>query len=226
MKITVQLTPALTAALLCSAVWFSFWMLAFRPAVLRPPIPSVHPEATRLVTDDETLRKLKAPTLFALPSGEGFSGQFLENRVDLRLTLEKSSSPVRFLAPENIAAPGVNRALLTSETALPPGALPAPESAAPRTEPRLAEGTRLFLSPELKLRAAETLQMNIAGKGLPETVRINLTVRPDGTVEHALFDSPATNAFLLSAVRQLRFKPAAEKTEGWIDIRFAQEGKE
>ena len=200
-------------------------MFAFQPAPLRPPIPSVHPEATRLVTDDETMRKLKAPTLFALPSGEGFSGQFLENRVDLHLTLEKPSSPVRFLAQENIAAPGVNQALLTSESAFPLGALPAPESA-PRTEIRPAEGTRLFLSPELKLRAEETLQLNIPGKGLPETIRINLTVRPDGTVEHALFDTPATNAGLLSAVRQLRFKPAAEKTEGWIDIRFAQEGKE
>lgn len=225
MKITIQFTPALTAALLCAAVWFAFWMLAFRPVPLRPPIPSVHPEATRLVTDDETMRKLKAPTLFALPSGEGFSGQFLETRVDLRLTLEKPASPVRFLAQENIAAPGVNQALLTSETDIPPGALPAPGSA-PRTEIRPAEGTLLFLSPELKLRAAETLQLNIPGKGLPETVRVNLTVRPDGTVEHALFDTPATNAVLLSAVRQLRFKPAAEKTEGWIDIRFAQEGKE
>ncbi len=225
MKITVQFTPALTAALLCSAVWFAFWMLAFRPAPLRPPIPSVHPEATRLVTDDETMRKLKAPTLFALPSGEGFSGQFLENRVDLRLTLEKSASPVHFLAQENVAAPGVSQTLLTAETTLPTGALPAPESA-PRTETRPAEDTRLFLSPELRLRSAETLQLNIAGKGLPETVRVNLTVRPDGTVEHALFDAPATNAVLLSAVRQLRFKPAADKTEGWIDIRFAQEGKE
>lgn len=220
----VQFTPAFTAALLCAAGWFAFWMLAFRPGPLCPVSTTQHPELTRLVTDDETLRKLKAPTLFALPSGEGFSGSFLENRVDLHLSLEKPASPVRYLPHETAAAPGVDRALLTEETVLPQSALPVPGTTS-HAAVQPVTGTRLFLSPELKWRASDTLQLNIASAGLPETVRVNLTVRPDGTVEHALFETPVTNAALLSAVRQLHFKPAAAQTDGWIDIRFAPEGK-
>jgi hypothetical protein len=223
-KIRIQFTPELTAALLCAAGWFAFWLTAFRPAPLGQVVESAHPELTRLIADDATLRKLKAPTLFALPSGEGFSGSFLENRVDLHLSLEKPSSPVRYLPHENTAASGVDRALLTEKTALPQSALPVP-GATPQEAVRPAAGTRLFLSPELKSRAGEALQLNIAAAGLPETVRVNLTIRPDGTVEHALFETPVTNAALLSAVRQLHFKPATEQTESWIDIRFVQEEK-
>lgn len=225
MKIRVQFTPALTAALLGAGGWFVLWLFAFQPAPLHPAIPSPHPEVTRLVTDDETLRKLKTPTLFALPSDEGFSGRFLENQVNLRLTLEKTNSPARYLSPGKTAAPGVDRSLLMAETALPrTAALPAPGTS-PRPAIRPAAGTQLFLSPELKLRTEDTQQLNIASSGLPETIRVNLAIRSDGTVEYAFFETPVTNTALLSAVRQLQFKPAKEKTEGWMDIRFAQEEK-
>jgi len=224
-KIRVQFTPVLTAALLCAAGWFTLWLFAFRPAPLLPVMPTIHPKVTRLVVEDEALRKLKTPTLFALPSDLGFSGRFVEDQVNLSLTLEKPAAPARYLPKENSAAPAVNRALLTAETVIPQGALPAPGTA-PRSAIRPAVGTQLFLSPELKLRASEPPQLNIAAYGLPETVRVNLAVRADGTVEQAFFDTPVTNAALLGAVRQLQFKPSKEKTEGWIDLRFAQEGKE
>lgn len=224
MKIRIQFTPALTAALSCAAGWFAFWMFAFRPGLPPPVITAERPEAIRLVADDETLRKLKAPTLFALPSGEGFSGQFLENRVDLHLSLEKPASPVRYLPHENAAAPGVDRTLLAAKTVIPQSALPVP-GAAPQPAVRSAAGTQLFLPPGLELRAGSELPPGTFAAGLPETVRVNLTVRPDGTVEHAFFETPVTNAALLSAVRQLHFKPATEQTENWIDIRFAQEEK-
>lgn len=225
MKIRIQFTPRLTVALLCAAGWFALWLFAFRPAPFRQAVPPMNPEVIRLVTDDETLRKLKEPTLFALPSDTGFSGRFIEDRVNLRLTLEKPAAPVRYLSKENSAAPDVNRRLLTAETVLPEGTLPAPGTV-PRTAVRPAAGIQLFLSPELKPRAGDFPQFNIAASGLPETVRVNLAVRADGTVESAFFDAPVTNGALLSAARQLQFKPAKEKTEGWIDIRFAQEGKE
>ena len=225
MKIRVQFTPVLTAAILCAVGWFALWLFAFRPAPLRPATPSVHPEVIRLVADDETLRKLKAPTLFALPADAGFSGRFVDNQVNLRLTLEKPATSVRYLPKENSAAPDVNRALLTAETVLPQGALRAPGTA-PRPAIRPVAGTQLFLSPELKLRASDLPQLHIAVAGLPETVRANLVVRADGTVESAFFDAPVTNAALLGAVRQLQFNPSKENTEGWIDIRFTQEGKE
>jgi len=224
-KIRVQFTPVLTAAILCAAGWFALWLFAFRPTSLRPAAPPVHPEVVRLVEDDETLRKLKAPTLFALPADAGFSGKFIENQVNLRLTLEKPADPVRYLPKDNSAAPDVDRTLLTAETALPQGVLRAPGTE-PRPAIRPAAGTQLFLSPELKLRASDLPQLNIAATGLPETVRVNLAVGADGTVESAFFDAPVTNTALLSAVRQLQFNPSKEKTDGWIDIRFVQEGKE
>ncbi len=225
MKIRVQFTPVLTVAILCAVGWFALWLFAFQPATLRPAIPSMRPEVTRLAADDETLRKLKKPTLFALPADAGFSGKFVENQVNLRLTLEKPATPVRYLPKESSAAADVNRALLTAETVLPQGTLPAPGTT-PCPAIRPAAGTQLFLSPELKPRAGDLPPFNIAASGLPETIRMNLAVRADGTVESAFFDAPVTNTALLSAVRQLRFIPSKEKTEGWIDIRFAQEGKE
>ena len=225
MKIRIQFTPALTVAILCAAGWFTLWLFAFRPAPLRPAMPSLHPEVIRLVANDEPLRKLKTPTLFALPAVAGFSGRFVENQVNLRLTLEKPATPVRYMPKENHAAPDVNRTLLTAETVLPLGTLSVPGTAS-RPAIRPAAGTQLFLSPELNPRASEPPRLNIAASGLPETIRVNLAVRADGTVESAFFDAPVTNTALLSAIRQLQFKPSKEKKEGWIDIRFAQEGKE
>lgn len=225
MKIRIQLTPALAGALLCTIAWFAFWLLAFRPALPEPVITASHPEFIRLIADDATLDKLKTPTLFALPSTEGFSGRFLENRIDLHPALEKTNSPIRYLSPEKIGSPGVDRSQLMEETALPQGVLPAP-GAAPRTAIQPATETQLFFSPELKPRAGDIPQLGAASSGMYGTLRVNLTVRTDGTVEYVFFETPVTNTALLSAIRQLRFKPASERTESWIDIRFAQEGKE
>ncbi len=224
MKIHVQFTPLLTAALLCAAGWFALWLFAFRPALPRTAIPAPHPEVTRLVTDDETLRKLKTPTLFALPSDAGFSGKFLEPEQP-DLSLEKTNSPARYLSAEKTASPGVDRSLLTTEAPFPKSELPAPGSLL-RPAVRPVAGTQLVLSPALTVRANESLRLDIAATNRPETVRVNLAVRADGTIEYAFFETPATNVALLRAVRQLQFNPAKEKTEGWIDIRFTQEDVE
>jgi hypothetical protein len=224
-KNRIQFTPELTAALLCAAGWYAFWMFAFRPAPLSALITASRPEVTRLAEDDNPLRKLKAPTLFALPSDEGFSGGFLPDRVDLRLTLEKPSNPVRYLSHESTAAPAINQTTPTVQTLPVQNSLPAPGAAATETV-RQGAGTQLFLSPELNLRSDSVPQLSSALPGRTGTIRINLVVRPDGTVEQALFETPVTNAALLSAVRQLRFKPSEARTQGWVDIRSAQEGKE
>lgn len=225
MKTRVQLTPELTIALLSATGWSVFCLLAFRPVPLHPVIRPAQPEVVRLIADEATLSRLKAPTLFALPSAEGFSGQFLENRVNIPLTLEQPSSPVRYLPIENSFVSGVPQTPLMEETAIPQSPLPVP-GALPRTAVPPATGTRLFLSPELQTRAGTIPPLYIARDALPETVRVHLAVRPDGMVDQAFFDTPVTNTALLSAVRVLPFKPAKETTEGWIDIRFPQEGAE
>jgi hypothetical protein len=224
-KIRIQFTPALTAALICAAGWHAFWLLAFQPAPLRPLIARPRPKATRLVMDNETLRTLRVPTLFALPSNEGFSGNFLGDRVDIHLSLEKPASPIRYLPQENAIVPSANLNLLTTETLIPKNELPVPGTLL-RQSPPPGATTQLFLSPELKPRAHDALRLNIVAAGLPETIRVNLTISPDGIVERALFENPAASTALLNAVRQLHFKPAAGPTEGWMDIHFTREGKE
>lgn len=224
MKTRVQFTPELVVASICAASWFVLWLFAFRPAPLQPVRPPPHPEVTRLVTDDATLRKLSTPTLFALPSDEGFSGRFIENKVTAERTPEKPASPVRYLPRKAPAVQNVDKARLTSETRLPQSTLPAPGTV-PRPAIRPVAGTQLFLSPQLKSRAGEFPSLQIASSGLPETLRVNVVVGRDGTVKHAFFETPVTHAALLKAIRELPFNPADHQTEGWIDIRFGPEGK-
>jgi len=223
-KNRIQLTPALTAALLFAVAWLALWLLAFRPTTpFAATAVSLRTEFTRLIADEKTLNKLKTPTLFALPSEEGFSGRFIEERIHQSLTLEKPASPARYLPMAPSAVPEISPALLTASTVLPQRALPAP-GVAPQIAAPPVTGTRLFFSPELKPRTGDLPPLTLRDTELPETVRVTLSVRADGTVEHSFFETPVTNAALLSTVRQLLFKPALKKTEGWVDIRFAQEG--
>lgn len=224
MKPRVQFTPALTAALICAAVWFIFWLLAFRPPPQHPAVSSVLPSVTRFTAESENARRLHLPELFALPAEQGFSGVFPETRIDLQPAIEKTSNPVNFLPRETATAPAIDIAALLAGTALPPGDLPAPGAAVTAAPVLPVERLQLFLSPELQLRAGEALHLD-AEPGTPGTVRVYLTVRADGAVERALFETPLTNTPLFSAVRKLRFKPAAWETGGWLDIRFVPEGK-
>jgi hypothetical protein len=223
-KTRIQFTPLFTGVLLGASGWFLFWLFAFRPVPVRTFAAAAHPGVTRTIVDDQPLHKLKDPTLFAFPADEGFSGRFIGNRVDLYLSLEKPASPTRYLPQTTTAAPGIDRVILSGENELPQNPLPIP-GATQRPALQPAAGIQLFPSPELKSRAGDALQLNLTPDGQPETLRVNLSIRADGSVEHALFETPVTNAALLSAVRQLRFKPAAEPDEGWIDIRFTQEEK-
>jgi len=222
-KPSIQLTPELTAALICAAAGSVLWISVFRPALPQTAGIAQRPEFIRLIADDETLNKLKTPTLFALPSEEGFSGKFLENRLDLRLIHEKTSSPARYLPNREIPAPGIDRTLLSTAPVVPQQPLPVP-GASPRPALPADDSVRLFFSPGLEARRGGAFFSGTGLSGVPETVRINLAVRPDGSVEYALFETPVTNAALLRAVRQMNFRPAGERTEGWMDVRFATEG--
>lgn len=223
MKTRIQFNPELILALGCAAGWFSLWLFALRPVAVRPQIASAGPEFIRLIADDETLNRLKAPTLFALPSIEGFSGEFLEKRIDLPLTLEKPSDPARYLPRTPPRAPAINPELLMEKTAVSQNPLPIPGDT-PQAATPPAAATQLFLSPELSRRAEGPLSLTISRTGLPDTLRVNLTVRADGTVESAFFEQPVTNTALAGAIRTLRFKPGKQKTEGWMDVHFPTEG--
>ncbi|MCU0857233.1 MAG: hypothetical protein MUC65_02370 [Pontiellaceae bacterium] len=225
MKTRLQLTPELAVASVCAAGWFSLWLFAFRPAPHQPPAESSYPEVIRLVTDNETLRKLSTPTLFALPSDEGFSGRFVEDKITEEQMPKKPNSPARYLSREIPETPNVDQVLLTCETRLPQSELPIPGTAISRPAIPPVPEIQLFLSPELKSRAGEFPPLKIASTDLPETLRVNLSVNPNGIIKHAFFETPVTNAALLTAIRNLSFKPAEKQTDGWIEIRFAPKEK-
>lgn len=226
MKNRVQFTPELTAALICAGGWILIWLLAFRPAQLQATDgASPRAELSRLIIDEKILDKLKAPTLFALPSEEGFSGRFIEDQVVRRISQEKPSSPGRYLPMNPAVAPRLNPERLVEQALITKETLPLP-GVEPQLAARIASETQLFFSPELKARA-----VNFAPDALPildgqDSIRANLSIRADGTIATIFFETPVTNAALLNAIRRLPFKPAKEPSEGWVDIRFAQKGAE
>lgn len=226
MKLRIQVSSELTAALICAAGCFSAWVLAFRP-VFPPPVvpPAPHAELTRLIASEKILDQLKTPTLFALPSEAGFSGKFIEGKIERHITPEKQVPAEQYLPMILPAVPALDPDQLTEKTVPLDEALPEP-GIAPKHAAQTATGTCLFFSPQLKDRSIPLPADTFPVADSLDAVRVNLSVRADGTVASAFFDSPVTNAALLNAVRRLPFKPAAEQTDGWVEIRFAQKGAE
>jgi hypothetical protein len=218
----VQWTPALMAALLCAVVWFGLWLIPFRPLRDRPVKDAAVPDVVYLAADDDAVRVLRDPTLFALPSENGFSGDFPSGRIRLSLRLEKESDPVRFLP-----RPAPRPAVLNSDELL--GDDPRRQQALPERMKRPYPDSlpqdpgRLFLSPELQARAAGTLRIAAGITNLPETVRAHLSIRADGTVERVMLHTPVENPALLPALRRLRFTPDDRPAAGEISIRFLPE---
>jgi len=207
-------------ASVCSLAWFALWLTAFQPMPERPVESAPRPPAAFCPATDKTLHSLQAPTLFALPSKEGFSGTFPERQVNVELSLERPRQPDTYLSRQPAAAPAPDQTQLIESIPLPQNKLPAPR-AIRTTVLRQPEPIALFFSPELQSRAAEIKSINGIEILPVASVRIRLTVRPDGSVAHAFFEDPMENASLLSAIRQLRFSPATEESTGWLDIRFS-----
>lgn len=202
-----------------SVAWFALWLSAFRPFPEPEFQPEPRPVAAVCPAADEALSRLRAPTLFALPSKEGFSGTFPEKQVNVRPSLERPHQPETYLTRQPAAAPAPDQTKLIESIPLPQNELPAP-GATPTEVIRNPEKIVFFFSPGLQPRAAD-IEVPAEIETLPEaSVRIHLTVRPDGTVEHAFFETPTKQPALLSAVRKLHFSPTPKTTDGWLDIRF------
>lgn len=219
MNTRLQITPVLIFAFACSVAWFAFWLLPFRP--IPEPVfrQESRPPAAVCPAVDETLESLQAPTLFALPSEEGFSGTFPEKRINMALSVKQPHQPETYLARQTTAASAPDQTKLIERIPLPQSELPVP-GATPTAVVRQPEKIAFFFSPELAARAAE-IEPPTDIESLPgSSVRIRLTVRPDGSVAHAFFETPVEQPALLGSVRKLRFAPAPEETAGWLDIRF------
>ena len=219
MKSRIQLTPALIFAIACSVAWFAFWLLAFRPIPEPAPQPKIRPAVAICPVTDPTLNTLQAPTLFALPSEQGFSGTFPADRVNVDLSLERPHQPETYLSHQPAATPAPDQTQLIESIPRSESELPAPGGNR-TTVIRNPEKIAFFFSPELAPRATG-IETPAEIEILPDaSVRIHLTVRPDGTVALAFFESPMEQPALLSAIRKLRFTPAPKETSGWLNIRF------
>lgn len=235
MKFRLQLSPAFAGATACALLWFAVWLIPFRPAARGKMTPPVRPAVCLWPGGAETIREIRSPSRFALPSEQGFSGTFPAARINLLVPSAGTEMKSRINPPDN---PAQDNSYLPRDpiartqpdpisllekiprltTDLPmPTVLPA--SIIPQP-PRIA----LFLSPELQTRSDEPPQLTVPGD-LPTSVRIHLGIRPDGTVDQALFETPVQNDALAGAIRRLRFKPDAGRTEGWLELRFTPEGE-
>jgi hypothetical protein len=209
----------MTVAVVFSAAWFALWLIPFRPTEETSLLRSTTPNVTRLAQNEHVGRVLRDPTLFALPSENGFSGHFPEQHIALNLSLEKTSDPVRFLPPPSFDPPQIDPDVLSGEEPRPTQALPKPNHTTYLNK-LTSESGRLFLSPELQARSSGTLYIRSDLTNLPEVVRAWLQVRADGTVERVLLQTPVQNPTLLPELQKLRFEPASESTAGEISIRF------
>ena len=238
MKFRLQFNPVFRAATVCALLWFAVWLIPFRPTPRREILPPLRPVVRFWPAGAETIREIRSPSLFALPSEQGFSGNFPEARINLLVPSagdrigsaikSRIKSPDRpaqnefYLLRDPISRTQPDPISLLETIPRLTTDLPLPNVRPASIIPQPAR-IALFLSPELQARSEKPPQLTVPGE-LPASVRIHLSIRPDGTVDQALFEDPVQNDALAGAIRQLRFKPAAVRTEGWLELRFTSEG--
>ncbi len=223
MKNRLQIIPIV--ATLCAGGWFTFWLFAFQPLSKSPNPPAFRPPiVTHLNEKACHLREVRNPTHFALPSVSGFSGPFPETCVVLRLALEKPVHKTWFLSPENTRKASIDLDWLLPNIALPQRALLIPNATTSVPNRSVDNRPRLTFSPNLVSRVeSKTVPPSLMNEALPSSVRIHLIVCADGSVRHALLETPTTNQTLLRAIRQLQFKPIEVETIGWADFLSTKE---
>lgn len=216
--------PALAAAVLSAIIWFALWLMAFQPAPAPAVVVATHPALIFWPKGAETIRRLHSPTLFALPSKQGFSGTFPEDRVNLKIELNhRPEKPDLYLHENPIPRIRPEQPQLDDKIVLPYPPLPIP-AIGQRLEIPHPNRVALFLSPELQNRTGESQQLDVSGD-LPAAIRAYLVVEPDGTVSQVLFDKPVKNQTLAGAIRRLQFAPALDTTSGWLEIRITPSEK-
>ncbi|QHI68161.1 hypothetical protein [Tichowtungia aerotolerans] len=217
MKFSVQFTPALGGALICTLLWYAFWLVAFQPNADHPVLSAVQGNASLQMANASQIPDFSNPTLFALPSQQGFSEGFPSDRVSLTLRFDSPKQPLFDLPPGDIRKGDPNPAPLMEAVAAPGSKIHLPGST---RIVRVRQGQRveLFLSPELRTRMDQPPEIDPPGE-LPESVRVHLNVRPNGTVANIFFDTPVQNPHLIAAVMRLRFAPASKQTTGWLELR-------
>lgn len=219
MKNRTQTASAFAGALFCATAWFAVWLTAFQPLPDRQAETADLPALALRPAGAETA--VSRPTLFALPAEQGFSGTFPEPRVDMPFEHNHPRQPEVYLPRGAEAMPARPETRFTDPVSLPQaGELAFPDSSRePSAQP---PGTYLFFSPELQSRTNETVRLTLSGEQ-PLSVRVQLQVEANGTVSRCFSETPVKST-LTASLRNLRFNPAREAMDGWIEIRFIPEG--
>lgn len=224
MTTRIQRALIWTAASLAAAGWFALWLTAFEPT---PQKPAARPHRAPLhlsTAPRQSDSSLLHPTLFALPSEQGFSRGFPEKEVHFRLELERPVQPAIFLdrAPKPVAP--IVRSTLMNPARLPQNALPAPGAPPRSTVPPLQQH-HLHPSPDLPELADPGGLPELDTEGLPAALSLVLFLRTDGTVERVLLDTPVDRpSALLRALRSVRFAPPGRPVQGRAELRLSAEG--
>ena len=219
MKKRLQFNSTLPLALLCSLGWFALFVFAFEPAEAPQPVWTSIPLIQRIQPIDPMLSELQKPTLFAQPSEEGFSGIFPEKTLQRPLSFKPARRQTAYLSRRPAPAPLPDQGNLIQRVSLPQNELPAPDYES-TTVLRTPRETDLFFSPTLLPRIPQSFAFEPPKTSAALSIRVHLTVRPDGTIAHVFLDSATDQPTLLSAIRKIRLAPAPETTEGWMDLRI------
>lgn len=226
MNSPLQITPARSAAAICTLLWFALWMLAFRPEPIHPAQSASRPNAALRPADPHIIPDFRNPSLFALPSRKGFSGTFPPVQINLALQFDTPRQSAIELPPGPIRKGDPAPSPLFKPVAFPEPKDHAPEAST--LNPLVREDRiQFFFSPKLKARMSAPPELELPEERpgeRPTSIHIQLSVRPDGSVEQAFFDPPAESAELITAIKTLRFKPGPHPTAGRLELRLGKGG--
>ncbi len=221
------LTLAVGAALLSHGLLFALTRTKPAAALVGAPVPPATSylagDGAKLPMSSASVRMVRSPVIFSLPSSLGFSRELLEQKVQTPRFVLRQNEPERFLevAPVQDEA-GLDAAgLMLTSTIAPSPAVPSNVFESPTKKPA---SRRVTLAPELKERVVGGV---VLPTGLnqdtekPWEATASVSVSEDGFVEHVFLDRPldppALNAKVLQLMYGLRFKPGAP-IEGSVEI--------
>lgn len=223
-----EIILATGAALLLHMLLFAAVQPTSDRAIDRPSVPPrtryLPASAEDTAVADSTVRTVRSPVMFSLPSSMGFSQELVDNDVKTKLSFLQPVKTEHFLEGATSSRySDVQLAPLDLMVSKGDKGPPLPFVFADAEPPRLV-ATRVALAAELKSRLVGGIvlppQLNREVE-TPWEVHASISVSEQGAVRHILLEqpleSPERNQQVLQLLYSLRFK-AGEPMEGSIDI--------
>lgn len=202
-----------------------FVLTSSAPQKKSTPLPP-HTQYIASSKENNTLsnaRVLWSPVLFSLPSTLGFSQKLLQQKMkspktDFQQTDIESFLPIDPTTKNRNEKTDIRSLMISTQP------IPLQPPLAIKSTPRPLS-PRFNLTPTLKNRMTGELILPLALNQPAETpweINAEITVSPDGKVQHVLLDHPLESAILSQSViyvlQDLQFKKSEQTTEGFIHI--------